>query len=99
MRMLFDDLVGAGKDRRRDCEAERLRSLEIDDEIEFYWLLDRQVAGLGTLQDLVDVARSSSEIVRDIRAIGHQPAVVCKFALGIDRRQARLIDEGNDLPM
>ena len=28
---LFDDLVGAGEHRRRECEAERLGGFEIDD--------------------------------------------------------------------
>jgi hypothetical protein len=45
----FDDLVGAGEDRWRDGEAERLRSLEINDQLEFGRLLDWQIGGLSTL--------------------------------------------------
>jgi hypothetical protein len=37
----FDDLVGAGEDRWRDGEAEFLRGLEIDDQLEPCRLLNR----------------------------------------------------------
>ncbi len=36
-------------------EAERLGGLEIDDEIEFGWLLDRQIARLCPAQNLIDI--------------------------------------------
>src|SRR5262249_55758665 len=44
-RSLFDHLVGAGEQRWRDGQAERLGGDQIDDEIELGRLLDRQVAG------------------------------------------------------
>jgi hypothetical protein len=37
----FDNLVGAGEDRWRHGEAERLRGLEIEDQLECGRLLDR----------------------------------------------------------
>jgi hypothetical protein len=35
--------------RRRDRQAERLRGLEVDDQLELGRLLDWEIAGLGTL--------------------------------------------------
>src|SRR5262249_39889074 len=40
---LFDHLVGTGEQRGRHFEAKRLRGFEIDHQLEFGWLLDRQV--------------------------------------------------------
>ena len=37
---LFDDLVGAGEDRWRDCQAERLGGLQVDHQLESRRLLD-----------------------------------------------------------
>ena len=31
----FNDLVGTGEDRGRDCKAERVRGVEVDDKLEF----------------------------------------------------------------
>ena len=47
----FDHLVGAGEKHWRHGKAECTRGLEVDDELEFGRLLDRQVSGLRTLED------------------------------------------------
>ena len=44
---LPDHLVRAREQRLRDCEAERLRRLQIDDQLELGRLLDGQAGGLG----------------------------------------------------
>ena len=46
--VLFDHLVGAGKQSGRYGNSQRLSSLEVDDELKFGWLLHWQVGWLGT---------------------------------------------------
>src|SRR5215472_10182079 len=47
----FDHLVSDGQQRRRDGETDRLRGIEVDDQLVFYRCLYRQIAGLFTLED------------------------------------------------
>jgi hypothetical protein len=58
---LFDQLVGGSEQRGRNGESKRLGGLEIDDEIEFGRLLDRDIAGLRPAQNLVDKIGSALE--------------------------------------
>src|SRR6516164_432584 len=44
-------LVGAGEDRGRDRQAERLGSLEVDDQLEGRRLLDREIGRLGAVEN------------------------------------------------
>ena len=57
-----------------DGEAERLRRLEVDDEIEPRRLLDRQVGWLGSLEDSVHVGRAAMEALGDARRVRHEAA-------------------------
>jgi 7-cyano-7-deazaguanine synthase len=49
---LLNDLIRPRQHRLRDRETERLGGLEVDDQLELRRLLDGQVAGLGTLENL-----------------------------------------------
>ena len=62
-RRLFDHLVGAREQRRGHFEAERLGSLEIDDQLDFRGLHDRQVGGLFTLENATRVKSDLSVIL------------------------------------
>src|SRR5215831_130988 len=52
-RSLLDDLIRSQQQRRRDGEAERLGSFEVDHQLELRGLLNREITGLCTLKDLI----------------------------------------------
>src|SRR3974390_2164599 len=51
----FDHPVGVQQERRRDLDLERCRSLHVHHQLEFRRLLDGQVAGKRTLENLVNI--------------------------------------------
>src|SRR5262249_2547253 len=75
----LDHSVGAGKQRRCQVETERLCRAQIDDQLEYGGLLDRQVARLGAPEDAVDVDGAAPVDRRKAGAIGQQAAVVGVF--------------------
>src|SRR5215470_9912151 len=69
----LDDLVGAREDQGRDLQAQSLGGLQIDDELEFGRLINRDVARFGPFEDRV------RPLVRDF----------CEYALKLSRRRLR----------
>src|SRR6266404_486375 len=67
---LLDHLGGAQQNRGRDGDAERLRGLEVEDQLDFGRLLDRQVGWLLALEDAIDAAGRAPVRVDRIRAVG-----------------------------
>ena len=74
----------------RNREAERLRGLEVDDEVERDGLLDRQRGRLRTLEDLVHVGGRAPLQRKSVRAINHETADLHVLPQAIYRWQATL---------
>src|SRR6266849_9525441 len=94
---LLDDLVRPRQQRLRDHQPERLRGLEVDHQLKFGGLLDGKIARLGPLEDLVDVASSTSLHLGSIYSIGHETAWLNKHLELIDcgdPMRGRKIEDG-----
>jgi hypothetical protein len=74
--------------RGRQCKAERLRGGQIYNEIEFGWLLDRDVTRLCPMQNLIDVVSSAPEKVRKVWSIRHQAARIDVVPGPVHRRKS-----------
>src|SRR5215813_12466566 len=74
VRPLLDDVVRAPHERRLEGKAERLGRFHVDHELEFRGLLDGQLAGLGALEDLVDIRRRAPEALVRRRPVARQAA-------------------------
>ena len=71
---LFDHLVGASEEARRNWQRERLSGLEVDDQLELGWRLDRKLARLRTHQDAIGIGRRESKIIDQVTSVGQQAA-------------------------
>src|SRR5262245_29299124 len=92
----FDNLVGAGEQRRRDGESHCLRRDRVDDEVEFGGLLNWNFTCLRSAQNLVDQFGCPAPHVRPIRSIGDQTAGFDVFPHGVYRRESRTKRERAD---
>src|SRR6202035_5852024 len=61
------------QERRRDLETERLGGLEVDDQLERVGLLYREIRGLGTSENLVDIPGGSAEQIGVVHRVGEEP--------------------------
>ena len=86
------------KNKRAARKAEGLGCVQIDDQFENGRLLDRQVGGLGALEDRSGINADLSIGRRKARAIADQAAGRGVFTDPIDRRNGMACRQRHDLP-
>src|SRR5207249_7057804 len=84
---LFDHLVGDGEQPIRHVEAERLRSTEIDDQIEFGRQLHRQIGGFLPSEDPTGVNAGAAIRIGLTGSVAHKAASLGVLARHIARGQ------------
>src|SRR6516162_11248923 len=82
----FDHLVGASEQWQRNREAECPRGLEINDQLDSRFLLDRHVGWLVALENAPGVHAREAIQVCNSASVAHQSAGRGKRAKFIDRR-------------
>src|SRR3989442_8932764 len=93
----LNNLIGTHEHGLWNRHAERLRGLEIDDELEPRRLLDGEIARLGALEDLDDITGGLSIDFRLVRGIADEPACFDLPPEGIHARQLMLRGEVGNL--
>src|SRR5215469_12173255 len=83
---LLDHLVGNADESGRDRDAECPRRRQIDDKLKLGGLLDREVGGLGALENPAGILADLTIHVRDVGAVAHQSAGFDKVAADMGSR-------------
>src|SRR5262245_23874441 len=86
-RLLFDHLVGAREQHRRDIEPQRLRDLEVDDQLELGRLQYRQIGWPGPFENSCRVNANLAVGIYGVYSIAHQAASCSIFTELINRRK------------
>src|ERR1700730_1592810 len=85
---LLDNLVGAGEQRRRHVDAERLGGYKIDDHFESRRLHHWKVGGLLALNDAAGIEADLAIGIGQARSVSHQTTGRDRFPKWIDRGNA-----------
>src|SRR5262245_18110553 len=96
---LLNDPIRLREHLRRNRQADYLGCFQIDDELEFRWLLDWNVGGRCAFQYLVDKVSGAPPIVRRVRPVAHQTARLNKLTRWVHRRQPVLCREVHHLAL
>src|SRR5215471_15197660 len=92
----FDHLVGAQQECFGYLQAEHPGSRQIDDEIEFSWLLNWNVRWFCPAQDPVDHLRRAAVQTRKVWPVRHQAASLDILSYAYHCRQARSQCQNDD---
>src|SRR5258708_11539534 len=93
----FDHLVGECEHGWRHLDAEEPGRLQVDDELELGGLHDRQVRGLGALEDAAGIEADLTPRVREVGSVAHQPAGRDNATLRVRRRNPVACRQGYKL--
>src|SRR6266568_5255214 len=69
---LLNHLVGGGEDAWRNREAERLRSPDVDHQLELCWLQDGKVRRTCAVENSANVDAGLARRLRDAGSVTHQ---------------------------
>ena len=95
--LLFDHLVGDGKDPGRNYKAKCLRSFEVDCHFKFGRLKDRQVCGPFAFQDPTGVNTDLAIASSKACSVTYQATSRDELALRVDRRDRIARSERHEL--
>src|SRR5258706_13195265 len=82
----FDDLVSKRKQLCRRLKVERLCGLKINDQLELGWRLHREVGGLGSFEDPINVYGRLARLLCVVTAIPDKTTCLSGINRKIDCR-------------
>src|SRR5262249_37436392 len=85
----LDYSVGAGEQCRCQSKTEDLGSRQIDDKLEFSWLLDWKIARLYSAQNLIDIFGRIPKQLQIVWSVRHQSSRFDVFPGKGNRHQSR----------
>src|SRR5262245_17212057 len=90
----FDHLIGERQEFWRKLDTERLGGLQINDQLEFGWLLDGQLAGMSAFEHLAREYPGLAIDLGNAGAVAQQASFRGELAQRTDRWHARLCRQG-----